>query len=841
MGKIYGSRFKKKETPWTYSAGVKEKEDKLREYSDIARRKDIELPSVKQKPSILDRFLGFVSAAETAPAAYEYLKTKDTEKALKKYLETAKKRATFEGLGENISYSDVLKELGMKEDKIVGPVSARGLTGLALDIGLDPMTYLGGFLAKGAKKVIKPLTKGVTKLPVVGKKVKAVKETAEELFKPFAKIKRLPKGAGEEYAEKTFKPFVKGLRYEQREAIESIAGLSGKAKKKYGKDIGEKLTEAIEKGELVGKAGDAQGFIEEMFRGVATSEKARGLLKEELPQYVRHLITPEARKYLDAGGAISSSYYKPLRVSLKSAKHRGLTGTISELNKGFAEKHGFNLFEPDVFKALAGRKIESLRAIRTYDFLKEVEEKFGTQAPKNVDKLMKDGVEYTAFYPKGGIGVTGEKVLLPKPITEHLNETIKTLTNDEATNKFLKTYDKVLQTWKGSVTGRFPAFHGRNALGGVFNNYIAGVKNPARYLQADKLARQTDEVITLAGKKYSYKELGEILAKRGATGGQGWLDIMGSIDKEAKKALAKPVKGYLQKVTDALPGESWMNFVETRLRGSLFIDQLAKGKNIDDAVNSIFKYHFDYSPEGLTYFEKTFMRRIIPFYRFMRGNIPLQFEQMIKQPAKYAGISKTLRSVQKGTETERGEAEMLPEYMRKSFPIRLGGNAKEVNYLYGLGLPIEQLGQLTVSGVLANLSPILKVPIELATDKHFYFDKPLHEVKFAPKLIQQAPKVVRDLFDYEEIKSGDRTYHLINPIKMHIFNSAFGRGFWTVEKLTDPKTQTAIKLLYAVLGLKGKSVDVQQQKYYRKKEQAKKLEEFLYGKGALKKFTSYYE
>ncbi|HUV71651.1 MAG TPA: hypothetical protein VMW25_01445 [Clostridia bacterium] len=837
---------------WSYSTGAEEQKELISQYQKVAEKQKLKLPPVGKTPSLLEKLLGFVSAGETAPAVSEYLKTGSTGGALKKYGQTAAQRLGGAGYGEEPTYSDVLKQLGMKEEKIAGPITTTAIAGLALDILLDPTTYIGGALVKGGGKLIgKPIAKAATKAPVIGKPISAAAKTLEELFVPFAKIKRLPGEVGEKYAEQTFKPFAKGLRYEQKQAVEEIAKLSLKARKKYGEEIGQKLASAIESGKTVKGAEKIQAKITRLFGQIAGEESQRGLLKSELPDYVRHLLTPEAKEFVTGGGKISANYFKPLQIrKAGAAKQRKLLGSIEELNKAFKTEHGFDLFEKDVFKALAGRKVESLKAIRTYDFLKTVEEKFGIKATSGERRIIQDGIEYTEFYPKGklgfyplekgGVGVTKKvsKYLLPKPITEHLEETTKVLLNDEATQEFLKFYDKALGFWKGSVTGWFPAFHGRNFLGGVFNNYIAGVKNPARYWQASKLSGASDEVIELAGKKYTYKELKDIMSKRGAIGEQGWLDVMGTVEGLTEKEFTSSFNKARITLQD-YPKEA-MNFVENRLRGSLFIDELAKGKSVDDAVKKVFQYHFDYAPEGLTSFERNVMRRLVPFYTWTRNNVPLQLGQMGKQPGKYAGVGKALRTLSGGAETGKEEKGVLPEYMQRSFPIRMGSNAGQVNYVYGLGLPIEDFSNMTVSGVLAKLSPILKVPLELATDKNFYFNVPISDFDSAPQLLQKAPKIIKTLAGYSEVKSGKKTYTTVDPIKWHILSSAFGRYFYTSDKLTDKDVSAAIKFLYATLGLKGKAIDIEKQRYYKSKETSEKLGKFLYGKGAVGHFESYY-
>jgi hypothetical protein len=213
---------------------------------------------------------------------------------------------------------------------------------------------------------------------------------------------------------------------------------------------------------------------------------------------------------------------------------------------------------------------------------------------------------------------------------------------------------------------------------------------------------------------------------------------------------------------------------------------------------------------------------------------------MVRQPGKYAGIAKTLRMASGETQAKKGEFKELPEYMQRSFPLRMGEDAGMVNYLYGLGLPLEDLSNLNVSGVLAKMSPILKVPLELATNKNFYFNQPITDFDSAPDLIQKAPKFVKDLLDYEVTDVGGKKYPTLNPIKWHILSNIFGRAFYTADKLGDSEVQTGVKMLYSVLGIKGKAIDVEKQKYYKRKGQAEQLGEWLFKKGAVRQYKTYY-
>ena len=154
-----------------------------------------------------------------------------------------------------------------------------------------------------------------------------------------------------------------------------------------------------------------------------------------------------------------------------------------------------------------------------------------------------------------------------------------------------------------------------------------------------------------------------------------------------------------------------------------------------------------------------------------------------------------------------------------------------------MGLPVEDINKLSPNELLSMVAPPIRVPLELATDKHTFFDRPLSEVDNAPKSLKNAPEPVKviaeNLVDYNE------ETNKVNPEKWHVLSSLLGRGIYTVDKLGDPEVSNNIKLLYAFLGIKGKEVDIEAQRKYKETEDFERLGEFLTGKGVTKEYDPY--
>lgn len=704
------------------------------------------------------------------------------------------------------------------------------------------------------------------KTPVVGKLYEGAKDLAGKAFVPFKSIKELPGRIGEDYVDK-FSQFSKATRSEVGKAFGEAVDLGKTATKELGKDAGTRVGRLIEGMtdipaktaagvEQIATKGNSVidniiGHIQGEHKRFASLEKERGLLDTELPDYLRHYLTPEGREFLAKNTDVAQELLQKTRVSTPFAKERNLDDTIVNINSYFRKTHGVKLFEQDAFKAFGARKAEHIKAVNTYDFLTDVGKQFGKQAEmvtkgfkhpisgqmvkkETAKPIFDNGMRYiesTVPQLKG--------VLLPEQIVKHVEETYKVLTSDEATRGFLKIYDKALGFWKGSVTGWFPAFHVRNSIGGVFNNFIAGVKNPVRYLQGDQIARGAKgSITTKLGTKYTYQQIKEIAEKLGVVGQPGYLDVMREVEKDVGK-------GAVGKLMD-LPKNA-MEITENRLRLPLFVDRLIRGDAPEQAAKSVFQFHFDYAPEALAPFEQNIMKRLLPFYRWTRGNIPLQLEQMVKQPGKYAAIGKFVDNLQVDKEKAKEEFQYLPPYMREGLPVRLGEKNGFSQYLYGLGLPVEDINRLykgspqrTLASMVGELSPILKYPIEAATGQNLFTGEPIIENSRVYPFVNVVPGL-REWLEVTEHKNKDGNIsYRGNAYKLHFLNTALGRFYTTAGKLSDDNTSGVVKFLYGLVGAKAKSVDMEKEKFWRDRDIQDRLEETLESRGLINRFDSVY-
>jgi hypothetical protein len=175
------------------------------------------------------------------------------------------------------------------------------------------------------------------------------------------------------------------------------------------------------------------------------------------------------------------------------------------------------------------------------------------------------------------------------------------------------------------------------------------------------------------------------------------------------------------------------NVVEDPARFAHYIDKRVKGDTAIDAMFSVKKYLFDY--EDLTDFERNVLRRIIPFYSFMRFNMPFQIERVLNRPGLIGKLfiaerSKVVADIL-GQDSRDLEAKFLQEWVREGAPFFVGRDPNDPDkfrYLMLDGwISTFDLQRMFDPGryFTSILSPVLKTPLELAANFSFFYEEPI--------------------------------------------------------------------------------------------------------------------
>lgn len=708
---------------------------------------------------------------------------------------------------------------------------------------LDVISKGGGESMKALKEMITEHTRELAKTE---KKIFKIKSINKGVFKKLESVKK----DIENLTKKTIGVSEKGIAKKTSSILskQEAAGIMGKstgviAKIDYLLDIGIKNPEEALKNLGLWKT-DLQTTIKEltgeykallarekemskMFKGKNSYENIFNQIKNTEPNvdaYIRHILTNKGREYVrdKGGGVLYNALPKSLRAKLGAGETRNIRKAIKDINDEMREKVGGDMFEADAFKSFAYRGVEHIKAVETKRFLDEVVKDYGKLAREGEKVRVVEGLKYVRSTNKHLDGY-----LVPERIAEHIDKTAQILTGDKATNEVLKHYDKIHSIWKGSVTGWFVAFHTRNAIGGVYNNWLAKIDVSSYKKYADleiDLKKGGNKMWVLpTGETKTTTQLFNEAKKVGAINQPGMIDVMMELEDLMGKTTFQKL-GNFPKVA--------METVENAIRMPLYLDRRLKGFSAKDAAKEVWKYSFDYAPEGLKPFERNVMRRFIPFYTWTSRNVPLQLEQFAKQPAKY-GLFPKARDALAGEEGKE-EYKNLPEWMKNIMTIKLGENAGAAMWLQ-LNLPIDDLNKLPldrqgVKELTSLITPFLKVPTELLMNRNLFFGrdivnkdlpaefqtaKAIEQVKYIPTPLKEFLNIRK--VKYKTRKKGavvwEERYEM-DAVKLHLLQGAVGRYYSTVGQMFDKDKSFAGKVLRLIVGMPVQELDMETQEYY---------------------------
>lgn len=355
----------------------------------------------------------------------------------------------------------------------------------------------------------------------------------------------------------------------------------------------------------------------------------------------------------------------------------------------------------------------------------------------------------------------------PKEIANQLNSLHGQLGRDilRSPHKAIELFDKVQRMWKTGVTVYSPSHHVRNLNGDIYLAALDGVVSPKPYAIATKVlhayptrykdlesvlqimdpnlkemalrARPGNVVLTTRrGEKVTSEQLYQAAESQGL--------FIRAVDIEDLMQNTNPVMG----ATKFQPFGGRVHGAATRVselrdhwvRLAHFADILTKSRApLRDAIEIAGRRVKKFHPDGmdLTGFEQNIMRRVIPFYSWMRKATPLVIEGAIMRPHITMAFPKAMANIQLATGIEsEGPGDPFP--MDQMFPdwIKEKGIGPILNPGSGLGRDetwrgkapgytivnptnpfTDQISQIGSPGksILSSLTPAARIPMELLT------------------------------------------------------------------------------------------------------------------------------
>jgi hypothetical protein len=185
---------------------------------------------------------------------------------------------------------------------------------------------------------------------------------------------------------------------------------------------------------------------------------------------------------------------------------------------------------------------------------------------------------------------------------------------------------------------------------------------------------------------------------------------------------------------------AWVQGMDHFTRLAQFIHEVRNGRGdlatiFDTAGKQVRKYH----PDGmdLTDFERTVLRRVIPFYSWTRKAIPFTIEGMLAKPGKFLVYPVTTSTLNFGNAANINPGQqfpsdqLFPSWITDSGIGPIGGPGGILSHITGdstgyvtssLPLPpidlLQTYGNHPNEGILGGLNPLIKDPIELMQGQH---------------------------------------------------------------------------------------------------------------------------
>ena len=264
---------------------------------------------------------------------------------------------------------------------------------------------------------------------------------------------------------------------------------------------------------------------------------------------------------------------------------------------------------------------------------------------------------------------------------------------------------------------------------GQVKNFLERVGGPNPIIKEDAASRVLDYPRGMAGRVLDARKLGD--------------EVVGELKGHTLPGFTN------SKVVRVAHGYKRMGFqlgneVEFLNRISPLIAHIRKGLSPEEAILKVKLAQVDY--KALTPWEKTFMKRIIPFYTFTRRQVPFVVENMLDPSGSMATTAKTVFRTKRAMEDTN---EPVPDYISTNVNLplhKLGGAAEgQARYITGLGGflgGLEDVSSLikpghgfldtasrTLSGLFGRGLPVGQALVETATGQSLFHQRPYDDMK----------------------------------------------------------------------------------------------------------------
>ena len=402
------------------------------------------------------------------------------------------------------------------------------------------------------------------------------------------------------------------------------------------------------------------------------------------------------------------------------------------------------VFKSDVAIDLASVAGENNRWAHVFPLIKKWK-KTGGDPPEALQRVFEKGYDFRELN-KG----KGDWYMLPSAIVEDLEKGQRLFSNNESFDKLFTTIRDWQGLWKGGALFSL-GYHMRNMWSNGFNNAVGGVYGG--YARAAEIQRSVGEISAefASGMPRRFRDIKNISDKQLRKNHKLYAEMRGLgvvgrgvIGVELGRDIQRySIPGRILSTRVMAANRQMGQIMENNARIAHYVTKkeqiLAKIekddilKNLSDtekdahamqeAAASVKKYLFDY--EDLTPFERDILKSVIPFYTWMRKNIPLQIESMFTKSLYkdrglwYMQIPKIKNNLEQISQEFEGVYE--PDYYEEMFATRLPIKKKGKATYLNPNLPFQDLNRMGWDDFVGSLTPAIKLPMELTGKRPYSY------------------------------------------------------------------------------------------------------------------------
>lgn len=290
------------------------------------------------------------------------------------------------------------------------------------------------------------------------------------------------------------------------------------------------------------------------------------------------------------------------------------------------------------------------------------------------------------------------------------------------------------------------------------------------------------------------------------------------------------------------------SIVEDYGRMVSYINFITQGYSPKQAANKVNEVLFDYQ-RGLTRFERSVVRRIVPFYTFQRFAIPFVMKKMMQEPGTIAAANKLTGLMER---LITGDSDTLNPSERAIFgdsflveqPVIYSGFDREgkakFNILNNM-TPLDALSlmvydrrtgeldyQRTVEKTIVGaLTPFLKVPLEITIDKNFFTGRTVSEGQRIGDY-SFLPRFVKDAIGWEDrvnISTGKLQTYVNTYLGYSVMNGIPALKQWL--NIGDRSKSSLDKAMEFVVGVVPRGLDLKEQKEWQSLADVSKIKDIV--------------